>query len=106
MQAVLDVYDAGKVCVLDIDVQGVRQVKAALAAASKIGGCSPPAAGSAAATKVRLPAANDRQLPPAFYFVFVAPKSKEDLQERLERRGSETKEAMQTRLAAAAKELE
>jgi len=67
------VQQQGKICILDIDVQGVQKVKGS-------------------------------SLDP--HYVFIAPPSKEELEKRLRGRGTETEEAMQTRLANAAQELE
>jgi guanylate kinase len=63
----------GKICVLDIDVQGVRNVKKS-------------------------------SLNP--YYVFIAPPDPAELEKRLRGRGTETEDAIQTRLANAAAELE
>jgi guanylate kinase len=71
--AVESVQANGRICVLDIDVQGVQKVK-------------------------------QSHLKP--YYVFIAPPSKEDLEKRLRGRNTETEEAIHTRLANAAKELE
>jgi guanylate kinase len=71
--AVESVQANGRICVLDIDVQGVQKVK-------------------------------QSHLKP--YYIFIAPPSKEDLEKRLRGRNTETEEAIQTRLANAAKELE
>jgi guanylate kinase len=71
--AVESVQANGRICVLDIDVQGVQKVK-------------------------------QSHLKP--HYVFIAPPSKEDLEKRLRGRNTETEEAIQTRLANAAKELE
>ena len=70
--AVENVQKAGKVCVLDIDVQGVQKVK-------------------------------ESSLTPIY--LFIAPPSMQELENRLRGRGTETEEAMQTRLGNAAKEL-
>jgi len=77
-RAVGDVMAAGKVCILDIDVQGCRSVKAA-------------AAGGALATLPR--------------FLFIAPPTMEDLEVRLTGRGTETKEKIALRLGAAKEEV-
>jgi guanylate kinase len=71
--AVQDVADSGKVCVLDIDVQGARSVRKAGAQA---------------------------------IFVFIAPPSLEELERRLVGRGTETKEQVDRRLAAARGEIQ
>lgn len=71
--AVETVQSQGKICILDIDVQGVQKVK-------------------------------QSTLEP--YYIFIAPPSKDDLEKRLRGRGTETEEAIQTRLGNAAKELE
>ena len=72
--AVERVQEAGKICVLDIDVQGVQKVKQ-----------------------------STLQQP---LYVFIAPPSMKELEQRLRGRGTETEEQMQTRLGNAAKELE
>jgi len=77
-KAVHDVALEGKICILDIDIQGCKSVKAAPAGA--------------------LPA------PPKF--LFVAPPSMEVLARRLKGRGTETEEKIQVRLAAAKGETE
>eukprot|EP00523_Entomoneis_sp_CCMP467_P005434 CAMPEP_0168742088 /NCGR_PEP_ID=MMETSP0724-20121128/12856_1 /TAXON_ID=265536 /ORGANISM="Amphiprora sp., Strain CCMP467" /LENGTH=214 /DNA_ID=CAMNT_0008789627 /DNA_START=62 /DNA_END=706 /DNA_ORIENTATION=+ len=71
--AVESVQSNGKICILDIDVQGVQKVKLS-------------------------------SLEP--YYVFIAPPSKEELEKRLRGRGTETEDAIKTRLGNAAKELE
>jgi len=71
--AVESVQKNGKICVLDIDVQGVRNVKKS-------------------------------SLNP--FYVFIAPPSRDELEKRLRGRGTETEDAIQTRLANAAAELE
>lgn len=73
IEAVESVQKSGKICVLDIDVQGVRKVK-------------------------------ESHLNP--YYIFIAPPSKEELEKRLRGRNTEQEEAIQTRLANAAAELE
>ena len=71
--AVESVQSQGKICILDIDVQGVQKVK-------------------------------QSSLDP--HYVFIAPPSREELEKRLRGRGTESEEAMATRLANAAQELE
>mgnify|MGYP005848098377 CR=1 FL=1 len=71
--AVETVQKEGKICILDIDVQGAQKVKAS-------------------------------HLKPIY--IFIAPPSHEELDRRLRGRGTETEEAIQTRLGNAAKELE
>jgi len=71
--AVETVQQQGKICVLDIDVQGVRKVK-------------------------------ESSLNPLY--IFIAPPSREELEKRLRGRATETEDAIQTRLANAAAELE
>lgn len=63
----------GKICVLDIDIQGVQKVK-------------------------------QSSLQPRY--IFVAPPSLTELEQRLRGRGTETEEQMQIRLGNAAAELE
>jgi guanylate kinase len=70
------VQSAGKICVLDIDVQGVKQLKE------------------------RSDIASEKKL------VFVRPPSVEELRKRLEGRGTETEESLQRRLDAVAREIE
>ena len=64
---------SGKICILDIDVQGVRKVK-------------------------------ESHLHPRY--IFIAPPSKEELEKRLRGRKTESEDAIRTRLANAAAELE
>mmetsp|Transcript_1176 Transcript_1176/g.1540 ORF Transcript_1176/g.1540 Transcript_1176/m.1540 type:complete len:214 (+) Transcript_1176:104-745(+) len=71
--AVESVQSSGKICILDIDVQGVQKVKIS-------------------------------KLKP--YYIFIAPPSKEELEKRLRGRGTEAEDAIKTRLANAATELE
>jgi guanylate kinase len=71
--AVESVQNSGKVCILDIDVQGVRNVKKS-------------------------------SLDP--HYVFIAPPSMEQLEERLRGRGTEKEEDIQTRLSNAAEEMD
>jgi len=78
--AVRAVQSAGKVCVLDIDVQGVVSVKAA-ASEGRLEGLDP-------------------------LYVFVAPPSLEALEARLRGRKTETEEQLQRRLGNAAREVE
>ena len=75
LEAVETVQRQGKLCILDIDVQGVQTIK------------------------------SDNKLPDALY-VFVAPPSVENLEERLRGRGTETEEALARRLGNARRELE
>jgi guanylate kinase len=70
--AVESVQSAGKVCILDIDVQGVKNVK----------------------TSALKP-----------HYVFVAPPSMKQLEQRLRGRGTEKEEDIQTRLGNAAEEM-
>jgi len=72
VEAVESVQEAGKVCVLDIDVQGVMNVKKS-------------------------------SLNP--YYVFIAPPSMEQLEQRLRGRGTEKEEDIKIRLGNAAKEM-
>lgn len=73
VEGVESVRGTKKVCVLDIDVQGVKNVKKS-------------------------------SLEPKY--VFIAPPSKEVLEERLRGRNTETEDAIKVRLANAAAELE
>lgn len=70
--AVESVQSSGKICILDIDVQGVKNVK---------------------------------NSPLNAYYVFISPPNMEVLESRLRKRGSETEEALQTRLSNAHSEL-
>ena len=79
--AVEEVVKGGKVCVLDLDVQGVKSLKAI-----KEGGGSEIFEG----TK----------------FVFIAPPDIETLEKRLVNRGSESEETLRMRLGNAAEEME
>ncbi|KAJ6264305.1 hypothetical protein Dda_0450 [Drechslerella dactyloides] len=82
VQAVKDVQDAGKVCILDIEMellsqieQGVKQVK-------------------------------NTDLNNTCTFIFVQPPSVDELRQRLEGRNTETPQSLNARLAQAEKELE
>jgi guanylate kinase len=78
--ALQDVQASGRKCLLDIDVQGVRRIKA-------------------------LPSRDDGvQLIPRY--VFIAPPSLSSLQERLIGRGTETEESLRTRLGNAKGEVD
>lgn len=71
--AVASVIESGKCCVLDIDVQGARQV---------------------------------RQSGINAVFVFIAPPSAEELENRLRARGTDSEEQVERRLKAAMQEME
>ncbi|KAI5964098.1 GUK1 [Candida pseudojiufengensis] len=73
IKAVKDVSDTGKICLLDIDMQGVKSVKNTDLNAK---------------------------------YLFISPPSIEELRQRLEGRGTETKESLEKRLAAANSEME
>jgi len=73
IQAVEDVSKAGSICILDIDMQGVKSVK-----------------------KTEL----------APQYIFIAPPSFEALKERLTKRGTETPESLEKRLAHSHAEIE
>jgi guanylate kinase len=76
---VADAIQRGAVILLDIDVQGARQIRAAIAGTD---------------------------LEPSFLSIFIAPPSLEVLEQRLRGRGTETEAAIQTRLANARRELD
>jgi guanylate kinase len=78
-KAVRDVAAQGQVCILDIDVQGCKSVKA-------VGGGTP-------------------ELPQLPHFVFVAPPNIASLQQRLAARGTETAAKVATRVANAVGEV-
>ncbi|CAD1811798.1 Guanylate kinase [Candida parapsilosis] len=73
IKAVKDVADSGKICLLDIDMQGVKSVK---------------------------------QTDLNARYLFISPPSIEELKSRLEGRGTESKESLGKRIAAAEGELE
>ncbi|KAI5956480.1 GUK1 [Candida jiufengensis] len=73
IKAVKDVADTGKICLLDIDMQGVKSVKNTDLNAK---------------------------------YLFISPPSIKELRERLEGRGTETKESLEKRLDAATNEME
>lgn len=73
IEAVESVQKSGKICILDIDVQGVRKVK-------------------------------ESSLSPIY--IFIAPPSREVLEKRLRARATESEEAIRTRSANAAAELD
>ena len=79
--AVQSVTESGRICVLDIDVQGVRGMKRAFEGSSGGGGIRPR-------------------------YVFIAPPSMEELENRLRSRGTETEESILVRTANAAEELQ
>lgn len=74
-QAVNAVRKEGKVCILDLDVQGVDTVR------------------------------SKQQLPWQPRFIWIAPPSIDDLKQRLKARGTETDETIQTRLNTAMREI-
>ena len=76
---VLTRLEAGEQVLLDIDVQGARQIREA--------------------------AANSPELARSVHFVLIAPPSLESLETRLRGRASETEEQLQLRLGAAKAEL-
>jgi len=76
---VLDRVAAGRDVILDIDVQGAMQIKAA--------------------------AARDAELAAAVEFVFIVPPSIEVLEQRLRGRGTDSEEQIQLRLSKARGEL-
>ncbi|CAI5724067.1 unnamed protein product [Hyaloperonospora brassicae] len=71
-RAVQEVQDQGKICILDIDIQGVKQVKQAGLRAK---------------------------------YLFVAPPSMDELEDRLRGRATETEDKIQLRLKNAAGEI-
>ena len=75
LEAVQSVQSQGKLCILDIDVQGVQTIK------------------------------SQHKLPDALY-VFVAPPSVDNLEQRLRGRGTETEETLTRRLGNAQREME
>eukprot|EP00741_Cyanophora_paradoxa_P002413 tig00000076_g2338.t1 len=77
-RAVREVLASGRACVLDIDVQGARQVRAAA----------------------------DRGALPRPLFVFIAPPSFAELETRLRGRGTETEEKIALRLKNARAEMD
>jgi guanylate kinase len=83
--AVESVQAQGKICILDIDVQGVRQVKEQQ-------------------SKQQDDSSNRQPLTPKY--IFISPPSIKTLEDRLRGRGTETEEQMQTRLGNAQKELD
>lgn len=79
-ESVLAVLAKGKTCVLDIDVQGARQLRKWL----------------------EDPEIQEKVRP---FFVFLCPPSLECLEQRLRKRGTETEERIQGRLRNAISEL-
>lgn len=73
IKSVDDVTKQGRICILDIDMQGVKSVKEAKIDAR---------------------------------FLFLSPPSIDTLRERLEGRGTETKESLEKRIGAAAAEMD
>ena len=78
-QPVIETIQAGGLMILDIDVQGARQIRAAIAGSPS---------------------------EPSFVTVFVAPPSLSELERRLRGRGTETEESIQKRLRNARGELD
>lgn len=74
--AVKKVCDSGKMCILDIDVQGVRALKAKQ---------------------------NELELNP--FYIFVIPPSMEELERRLRARGTESEESLGKRMKVASLEI-
>lgn len=83
------IHKEGKLCVLDIDSNGVRQVKEIRRNRQK---------------KPSLRAQSDED--GICKYLFIAPPSYEDLERRLRGRGTETEQQIQTRLKNAAKEMD
>lgn len=75
LAAVESVWKSGKICVLDIDMQGVKQVKQ-----------------------------RSNMMDPIL--VFIKPPSLKELEDRLRKRGTETEDSLQRRLAVAQEEIE
>lgn len=98
VQAVQDVAAAGRCCVLDIDVQGARQVGATKP--TMTAGIAQPASAASLQANVRGSAAVAAQLAPLdarvqvrqaglrAIFVFIAPPSLEELEHRLRGRAT------------------
>jgi guanylate kinase len=74
-ESVEKVIQEGKICILDIDVQGAMKMK-------------------------------DNELIAMPYFLFIAPPSMKVLETRLRERGTETEDAIRTRLGNAQKEVD
>lgn len=77
-QSVNTVTESGRICILDIDIQGVKHIHSL--------------------------EDNKLSLPP--HFIFIAPPSMELLEKRLRNRGTETEEAIKKRLGNARAEVE
>lgn len=71
-----NVAEAGKICIIEIDISGAKSLKAS----------------------------NKMKVKP--YFVFISPPSNEELEKRLRGRGTETDEVIQGRLNRAIEEVE
>lgn len=67
---------SGKVCILDIDVQGVKKLKEI-----------------------------EEQMKPKPYYIFISPPSVEQLENRLRARNTETEEQVRTRISVAETEV-
>ncbi len=93
-KAVENVTSKGKICVLDIEMQGVKQVRPTLQRQNKV----------FVATHFS-PQIKDKATLPCQY-VFIRPPSMEVLEQRLRERGTETEEALQKRLDTAKREME
>jgi guanylate kinase len=85
-QAIRTVQEAGKRCLLDIDVQGVQRFKGLVE------------------TEQATHSDQSRLLQPKF--IFIAPPSVDVLEKRLQGRGSESEETLQRRIGNARAELE
>lgn len=74
--AIKSVQDAGRICILDVDLAGVKAIKRHLAAKD-----------------------GHQHQDTAARYIFVRPPGKENLETRLRGRGSETEESLARRLA-------
>jgi guanylate kinase len=72
-EAVENVQSQGKICILDVDTQGVRSIK---------------------------------KSPMDCFYLFITPPSREDLEQRLRHRNSETEDKIQIRLKNSIEEID
>ena len=80
--AINKIKEAGKICILDVDLAGVKSIKAHIKSATE-----------------KSEAETVKSVVPQARFVFVRPPCKLNLEARLRGRGSETEESLSRRLA-------
>ncbi len=98
VKAVENVMSKGKICILDIEMQGVMQVSTTILLTS----CAAYRYGSFCYPLLQI---KEKQTLNCQY-VFIRPPSMSVLETRLRERGTETEEALKKRLDTARKEME